>query len=339
MLEYYKQYKTVGFVGCGVSNMPIIKLFAGADGFDVVVRNKTGDFKEREELEDIGVKLICGEDHLNDIYEDLLFLSPVVHQDHPEIEKAKCRGTVVTTEMQEFMSRCKGTVIGITGSDGKTTTSTIISLLLKEAGYNVYLGGNIGENLFMKLDEIKENDFAVVELSSFQLMKTKAVPDIAVITNVSPNHLDWHKDMAEYIYAKSKIYDRNKTKLLVLNKDNDLSLCFGSEDMNIVRTSHLKMLEKGASYNDEGIFYNGELYVKDEDILLPGVHNRANYSAAYCAVANYVSKEHLQKVCREFKGVEHRIELVKEVGGVKYYNSSIDTSPTRSKAALVSFKQ
>ena len=341
--EYASGYKnqTVGFVGMGVSNLPVIRLFASV-GAKCIVRDKKdlsgSDFYP--ELIDLGVKFIVGDAYLDDITETLLFLSPAVRPDLEGLNRAREKGTRITSEMEEFFNLCPCKIIAITGSDGKTTTTTLISKLLTEAGYKTWLGGNIGVNLFATLDEIKANDFAVVELSSFQLMKLSKSPDVAVITNVAPNHLDWHKDMQEYVDAKKRIFEfQNENSLLVLNGDDEYCKSFVKEAKGNVRTISGKSKDADFYFDDNGIHdKNGNVLVKDEEIRIIGKHNRYNYTEAYCAVSQYVTKETLKKVALEFGGVEHRIEFVRELDGVKYYNSSIDSSPSRTEACVKSFK-
>ncbi len=338
--EYTERYrnKEVGFVGMGVSNLPVIRLFVSG-GAKCVVRDKNDLTASPAygELASKGVRFICGDDYLEDIKESLLFLSPAVRPDIPQITEAKRAGTVVTSEMEEFFRLCPCIKIGVTGSDGKTTTTTLIAKLLEAAGKRVFLGGNIGVNLFAELDSITADDFAVVEISSFQLMKLDISPDIAVVTNVAPNHLDWHRGMDEYIAAKANIFRFQKPgSILVLNADNDVTRTFAKQARSRVR--FISGEKPGFVFFDgEGIKKDGELLVKDSDIRIVGRHNRYNYCQAYAAVCDIVPPEALRKVASEFGGVEHRIEFVRELGGVKYYNSSIDSSPSRTKACLESF--
>ena len=331
--------KKIAFIGVGVSNMPIIRAFSKA-GLTLSVRDvkdtSKGDYGE--ELKNLGVKIISGEDYLKGINEDILFLSPAVRDDKKELLEAKARGAVLTSEMQEFFNLCPCKILAVTGSDGKTTTTTLIAKLLEAAGKRVHLGGNIGKNLFAELDSIAPEDFAVVELSSFQLMKLSVSPDVAVVTNVTPNHLDWHTGMDEYTAAKKNIFiNQKEDALLVLGADNEVTegmkseakgkvLLFGKNDGSDVKIT------------DEGLWFGGKLILKDEDILLVGAHNRLNYAAAFAAVHGFVSEGELLEVAKSFGGVEHRIERVRTLDGVTYYNSSIDSSPTRTAAALESFK-
>ena len=338
IIENYKN-KRVGFVGLGISNLPILKLFA-----DVGIRITVRDFKpnaceeHKDYLANIGARIITGEGYLDDIDEDILFLSPAIKQFLPQLAKAKDDGVYITTEMEEFFRFCPCKTIAVTGSDGKTTTTTLIAKMLEKAGKTVHLGGIIGANLFVRLSEIKAEDYAVAELSSFQLMKMTRSPDVAVITNVSPNHLDWHTDMEEYTEAKKTIF-RNQTNTgkTILNASNSVTAKMVSECVG-------KVVTFGCACGDfsieaDGIYNNGHLILADKDILLPGAHNRQNYAAAIAAVDGIVSKEQITDLAKTFGGVEHRIELVRELGGVRYYNSSIDSSPTRTAAALNAFEK
>ena len=340
--EYASEYKNkkVGFVGMGVSNLPVIKLFIKA-GAKCIVRDKN-DISNRDFYSDLasqGVEFIMGENYLDNIHEALLFLSPAVRPDLEGLDEARKNGTRVTSEMEEFFRLCPCKKIAVTGSDGKTTTTTLIAKLLSAEGYTAWLGGNIGVNLFATLDNIKEDDFAVVELSSFQLMKLSQSPDIAVVTNVAPNHLDWHINMREYVDAKKRIFSfQNSDSVLVLNEDDQYFDEFSAEAKGILRTISGKVKTKGIYFTEEGIMNGETLIVPDSEIKIVGRHNRYNYSEAYSAVRDYVSVETLLKVAREFGGVEHRIEFVREKDGIKYYNSSIDSSPSRTKACLESFK-
>lgn len=331
--------KKIGFIGCGISNMPIVELFASS-GIILSVRDKKEKIDNADRLNELGVKLITGTEYLNNIDEDVLFLSPAVRDDIPELAAARKNGTVLTTETEEFFKLCKARTIAVTGSDGKTTTTTLIAEILKASGKRVHVGGNIGKNLLATLDDIKEDDFVVAELSSFQLMKMTVSPDIAVVTNLSPNHLDWHRDMVEYKEAKTNIFNfQNKNSLLILNYDDETTRSFSKRAKGKVRfISGNKQLEVGIYFTEKGIYKGNKLIVSDNDILLVGRHNRYNYCAAISAVKDFATDEGIRKVAKNFGGVEHRNEFVREIDGVKYYNSSIDSSPTRTKACLESFK-
>ena len=340
--EYASNYKekAVGFVGMGVSNLPVIKLFASI-GANCIVRDKN-DLTGRDfynELVALGVKFICGENYLDNITEELLFLSPAVRPDLKGIDEARKNGTRVTSEMEEFFRLCPCKKIAVTGSDGKTTTTTLIAKLLEAQGFKAWLGGNIGVNLFATLDEITSEDYAVIELSSFQLMKLSESPDIAVVTNVAPNHLDWHIDMNEYVEAKKRIFAfQNPASLLVVNLDDEYAEGFIKNAKGNIRTISGNTSNGDLYFTENGIFEKDTLLIADDDIRIVGRHNRYNYCAAYSAVKDIVSLETLKKIAKDFGGVEHRIEFVREVDGVKFYNSSIDSSPSRTTACINSFK-
>ncbi len=337
--EYINSFsnKTVCFVGLGISNLPILELF-GKSGIALTVRDaKPLDKKNEEICKKYSVKVIIGDGYLEGIYEDVLFLSPAIKQFLPQFIEAASRGVYITTEMQEFFKLCPCKTIAVTGSDGKTTTTTLIAKFLEASGKRVHLGGNIGNNLLSKLDDVNEDDFAVAELSSFQLMKMNISPDIAVITNISPNHLDWHHDMDEYTQAKKVIFKHQTSAgKLVLNVSCEATAMMIPEALG-------KVITFGKDVGDfyitkKGIFRNGNLILNDADILLPGTHNRENYAAAIAATEGLVSHENIVELAKTFGGVEHRIELVRIYNGIHFYNSSIDSSPSRTAAALNSFE-
>ena len=331
--EYIQSYASarVGFIGAGVSNMPIIELFAAA-GVPVIVRDRRLRDGDREKLRALGVELTEGDGYLRGIDEPLLFLSPAVRPDLPELDAARARGTRTTTELEEFFALCPCPILAVTGSDGKTTTTTLTAKLLEQSGKRVFLGGNIGKNLFARLDEIRPDDYAVAELSSFQLMKMTRSPDTAVVTNISPNHLDWHRDFDEYIAAKKRICASMPADgLLVLNYDNEHTRAFAASAGCRVRFFSRKNREAFCFIDGEGLHCGGRLLLPDGDIRLVGAHNRENYAAAYAATADLLADGALTAVARDFGGVEHRIEFVAEKNGVRYYTSS------RTAAALRSF--
>ena len=342
--EYVASFfgKKVGFVGLGVSNLPVLKAFAEA-GIACTVRDKKPINAEpaNKALADAGVRFVCGEAYLQDIDEDVVFLSPAVRPDIDGLKQASKRGVKLTSEMEEFFRHCPCKIIGVTGSDGKTTTTTLTAKLLEAAGHKVHLGGNIGANLLEKLGEIGKDDFAVVELSSFQLYKMDLSPDIAVVTNIAPNHLDWHTDMEEYIAAKEHIFRfQNADGKLVLNADDPYAERYAAKANGTVRyISGKQEVPGGVWFDSEGIHKDGKLLLRDEDILIVGKHNRYNYCEAILATDGLVSDEAIRKVATTFGGVEHRCELVRVKDGVKFYNSTIDSSPSRTKACLESFKE
>ena len=332
--------KTAEVLGLGVSNLPLIDFL-----LDCGMHVKARDKKTREqlgakaaELEQKGVKLILGEDYMENIEGDYVFRSPGIRPDLTQIAKAVSSGAVLTSEMELFFELCPARTIGVTGSDGKTTTTTLISLLLRAQGFNVFCGGNIGTPLLPVVSQMRENDFAVLELSSFQLMTMKRSCGIAVLTNLSPNHLDWHRGMEEYIEAKTNIFTHPENRIVVLNADNPPSMALKTPEGSEKRFfSSEKTFEKGMFEKDGNVFLDGELILRKEDVLLPGRHNKQNYMAAYSAVKDYVPVDVLKKIAGSFGGVEHRLEFVREYRGVKIYNSSIDSSPSRTAAALSCF--
>jgi len=249
------------------------------------------------------------------------------------------KGGIVTSEMEVFFDLCPCKIIAVTGSDGKTTTTTLISEMLKDKGYNVYLGGNIGKPLLSEVEEMKKDDIAVVELSSFQLMTMKKSPSVAVITNIAPNHLDVHKSFEEYILAKENICKFQKTgDRLIVNYDNEITNKTGQNANGEVLYFSLKgEYTKDAYYKDGAIYLNSDKLIDIKDIKIPGMHNVDNYMAAYLAVKDFITVDNFINVCKNFGGVSHRIEFVKEENGVKYYNDSIASSPSRTMACLNAF--
>jgi UDP-N-acetylmuramoylalanine--D-glutamate ligase len=341
------QGKRIAVIGMGVSNTPLIRMLLRAD-LNVTVRDKAA--RERvediaEELESLGAHLILGEDYLEDLTEDLIFRTPGLKPGTPQLQAAVEQGSEVTSEMELFFRTCPCQIIAVTGSDGKTTTTTLISEFLKAAGYNVFVGGNIGKPLLPDVDGMEPEDFAVLELSSFQLMTMDQSPDIAVFTNLSPNHLDYHGTMEEYTAAKMNIYiHQNEGGRAIFNYDNQTTreLAGGAKGQRMW-FSRQNRLEEGVYLRDGAIWLTNEQGSREvlplREILLPGVHNVENYMAAIAAVDGLVPDKVVREVAGNFKGVEHRIELVRELDGVRYYNDSIGTSPTRTMACLDSFDQ
>ena len=337
--------KKVAVFGIGVSNIPLIRMLRAHDisvtACDKNTREGLGEVAD--ELEGLGVTLRLGPGYMDDLDADLIFRSPGIRPDVPAFEAAVARGAEVTSEMEVFFEVCPCRMIAVTGSDGKTTTTTIVAKLLEAAGYTVHLGGNIGNPLLAETFGMKETDLVVLELSSFQLMRMKKSPSIAVITNLSPNHLDIHKGMEEYVASKKNIFlHQSAADKVVLNRDNELTLaCAPEAPGNVTLFSRCNAMEEGVVLED-GVICVKKDGVRREvlpvtDILLPGVHNVENYMAAISAVDGLVSDEVILEFARTFGGVEHRIELVRTLRGVRYYNDSIGTSPTRTIAGLRSF--
>jgi len=336
--------KKVAVVGIGISNRPLIHLLL-QHGISVTAcdRNTRGSFdSEIDRLEVLGARLQLGDGYLDGLDGfDVVFRTPGMHPDIPALKQARAAGAEITSEMEAFFKVCPAKIIAVTGSDGKTTTTTIIAGLLERAGYRTFVGGNIGRPLLADVPMMSENDIAVLELSSFQLMTMRMSPQIAVITNLAPNHLDVHSSMEEYVNAKRNIYLHQKEgDRLILNWDNGITKEFQhSSPGNVEYFSRKEELSQGTSIHNDAIYRNGRKILALKDILIPGVHNIENYMAAIAAVADFVPNQIIEDFAKNFGGVEHRIELVRELNGVRYYNDSIASSPTRTIAGLRSFRE
>ncbi len=340
--EYFASLrgKRIAVLGLGVSNRPLVRLLlefgCRVTGCDKTPRENLD--AEVLALESAGCKLRLGESYLEGLEADLVFRTPGMHPGNPTLEKLRAQDTQITSEMDVFFALCPCRIIAVTGSDGKTTTTTLISEMLQAAGHKVWLGGNIGTPLLPLVRQMQETDFAVVELSSFQLMDMTHSPQRAVITNLAPNHLDMHKDMQEYVDAKKNIFAFQKSgDLLILNADNAITAEFiGNSDTRFFsrqgKPAHVCV-------RDGMIFRGGEAVLDTRDILLPGVHNIENYMAAIAVLEGLVPDEAIRTVAKNFGGVEHRIELVRIKDGVRFYNDSIASSPTRTIAGLRSFPE
>lgn len=332
--------KKIAVFGLGVSNRPLVRLLLEF-GCDVLGCDRT----EREnldeevlELERMGCKLSVGAHYLDNLSADLVFRTPGMHPGNPALENLRSKGAEVTSEMEVFFELCPCTILAITGSDGKTTTTTLVSEMLKAQGYKVWVGGNIGTPLLPRVREMQETDYCVVELSSFQLMDMKRSPAVAVVTNLAPNHLDVHKDMDEYVEAKKNIFRfQNENDVLIINADNEITAPFVGNGI----TKSFSRQGKDVFVRLEGdmILRNGEAVLNKNEILLPGEHNVENYMTAIAAVDGLVEDETIRSVAKTFGGVEHRIELVRVKDGIRFYNDSIASSPSRTIAGLKSFKE
>lgn len=337
--------KTVGVIGVGVSNRPLIEKLLER-GIDVTARDKKEDLGELgQALTAQGCKLRLGSEYLADLHEDVIFRTPGLRPDVPELAAAVAGGSVITSEMEAFFAVCPCPILAVTGSDGKTTTTTIISKLLAAEGKIVHVGGNIGHPLLCDTPEIAPEDMAVLELSSFQLMTMQTSPHIAVTTNLAPNHLDVHKDYQEYVDAKANIFThQTASDIAVFNADNDDTVRQAAKAVGEVRWFSRKQRVENGVFCENGVIYeavNGAVMpiMETKDILLPGVHNIENYMAAFAAVRGMVSYETMREIAKTFGGVEHRIELVRTYRGVRYYNDSIASSPSRTIAGLRSFPE
>ena len=336
--------KNVGVVGIGVSNIPLINFL-----LDLGAKVTAFDKKNKEDLGNVadefskkGVTLELGEHYLDNLTGfDVIFKTPSMRIDSEALVRAKNEGAYVTSEMEEFVKYTKGKIYAITGSDGKTTTTTIVSKLLEEEGYKTWVGGNIGTPLFAQIENIKDDDKVVLELSSFQLMTMHEKINVAICTNLAPNHLDMHKDMQEYKEKKKNIFlYQNDDDVLVVNRENDITYSFEKEAKGKVREfSSKRVIKDGAYLKDNILYLEGKEVCDRDDIIIKGVHNVENYLAAFIATKDDVSIETMKKIAKTFAGVEHRCELVREIDGVKYYNDSIASSPTRTLAGLKAFNE
>ena len=332
--------KKIAVLGLGVSNRPLVRLLLEF-GCDVVGCDRTPREQldgEVLELEKLGCKLHVGDGYLDGVRADVVFRTPGMHPANTAIEALRQRGARVTSEMEVFFEVCPCYLIAVTGSDGKTTTTTLVSEMLKASGKTVWLGGNIGTPLLPLVRQMQPSDFAVVELSSFQLMDMERSPRRALITNLAPNHLDIHKDMAEYVEAKKNIYRfQGEDGILVLNADNAITaqLRGNGETRFFSRKQPTNCVWEAGGV----IYRRGEKLLESKDILIPGTHNIENYMAAIALVEGLATDDAIRQVAKNFGGVEHRIELVRVKDGVRYYNDSIASSPSRTIAGLRSFPE
>ena len=337
----------VAVIGLGVSNIPLIDYLkekqANVTVFDDTEEEKL-DTDIINKLKQYEFKYFLGKTNLENLKGfDLIFRSPSCLPTKPELVAEKQSGAIVTTEIEQLMKMAPCKIIGITGSDGKTTTTTLTYEILKNAGYNVHLGGNIGIPLFTKLNQIQPEDLIVLELSSFQLMEMDISPDIAAITNITPNHLNIHKDYQEYIDAKKNIFTKQNEKgILVLNADNELTnTCKNDAHGKVIMFSSSQKLDNGYIVED-GIIKKCEDGIRQHiintsELKLKGIHNFQNVCTALALTENLVDIDNAVETIKEFSGVHHRLELVRTIDGVEWYNDSASTSPTRGISALNSF--
>ena len=330
--------KRIAVVGIGVSNKPLLKLLleSGCDvtACDKSTRDKLGETADW--LASLGCKLHLGESYLNDTNFDIVFPTPGLH---PRFLSAFVeRGAVLTSEMEVFFSLCPCEILAITGSDGKTTTSTVTAELLKRQGYRVWLGGNIGTPLLDKLPEMLPTDKVVVELSSFQLHSMRCHPQRALITNLAPNHLDVHPDMEDYVNAKKQIFaQQNGDDLLIVNADNPVTELLRSGGQT--RYFSRRKVVDGVYCQDGMIYRSGKAILNAADIRIPGWHNVENFMAAFALTEGLVSDENCVALAKAFPGVEHRLEHIRTLHGVDYCNDSIASSPSRTIAGLDAVRQ
>ena len=341
-LEEFNKYlvgRKVAIIGLGVSNLPLLDYLHDNNAIVKVFDEKEIDNISKEIMDKItkySMEFSFGKNCLSELKGfDLIFRSPSCLPTKEELIEEENRGAIITTEIELFMKMCPGKTIGITGSDGKTTTTSLIYEIIKNAGYNCYLGGNIGIPLFTKLAEITPEDIVVLELSSFQLMGMQISPDIAIITNITPNHLNIHKDYEEYIEAKKNIYKyQDKNGILILNYDNQITRnCAREANGSVIYFSSKEKLDNGFIDRIRKHILN------TNDLILKGKHNFENACAAIAATKTLVTIDKAVDTIKQFPGVEHRIEFIREINGVKWYNDSASSSPTRTLSGLNAFEE
>ena len=348
-LNQFLKRSKVAIIGLGVSNLPLLEYLHRLRVNVTVFHDKEMEQIPKEILDKItqfSFEFSFGPACLKKLVGfDIIFRSPSCLPTKEELKAEEERGAIITTEVEMFMKLFPGKVIGVTGSDGKTTTTTLIYEILKGNGYHCYLGGNIGIPLFTKLDEMTQEDIAVLELSSFQLMGMEISPSISVITNITPNHLNVHRSYEEYIEAKKNIFKyQDKNGIVVLNYDNDITRqCAKEAEGKVIFYSSQTKLEDGVILDHHIIKECKDKLRKHilntDDLLLRGKHMHENLCAAIAATSTLVETEKVLKTIATFKGVEHRLEFVRELEEVKWYNDSMASSPTRTIAGLHSFEE
>ncbi len=343
------RFRKVAVIGLGVSNIPLLDYLYQKQATVTVFDNRNIDDIPTEimnKISNYGFTYSFGENALEKLQNfAVIFRSPSCLPTKIELDREAKNGAIVTTEVELFMKMCPAKVIGVTGSDGKTTTTSLIYAILQNAGYHTFLGGNIGTPLFTKLPEITKDDIVVLELSSFQLMGMDISPDIAVITNITPNHLNIHKDYEEYIYAKKNIFKyQNENGILVLNYDNEITRnCSDEANGKVIFFSSNHKLENGYIVDENVIKFCQDKIrrhiLHTDEVILRGKHNYENIATALAATEGLVNLESAIETIKEFAPVAHRIEFVRDISGVQWYNDSSSSSPTRTTAGIYAFEK
>ena len=350
-LDKFNQFldgKKVAIIGMGVSNVPLLDYFYDKNAKVTIFDRKSLSDEIMEKVNKYRYDVEIGEDNLKRLHGfDIIFRSPSALPTIPEIVGEVDKGAILTSEIEMVLKLAPCKIIGVTGTEGKTTTTSIIYEIAKKAGYNCFLGGNIGKAIFTQIGNMKPEDLVILELSSFQLMDMGISPDIAVVTNIFPDHLNVHKSYEEYQRAKENIFlHQNENGIVILNKDNDITRSFAkSAKGKVVFFSSTKQLKNGYVYDraDNMIKHcidgNCIDLLKKEDIKLRGIHNYENICAALAATEGIATEKEQVDAIKSFNGVEHRLEFVRELNGVKYYNDSIGTSPASTIAGLNAFDE
>ena len=338
--------KKIAIIGAGVSNIPLIEILC-KNKLDITVFDK----KElnnmpnpaKELIDKYKIKTSLGEKYLEKLKNfDVIFRSPSFLPTNEYLKKEQERGALITTEIEQVIKLAPCKIIGVTGSKGKTTTTTIINDILKHLGYSTYLGGNIGTPLYSKLNKMKKDDIVILELSSFQLMNMQVSPNIAVITNISPDHLDIHGSYEEYIKAKKNIYlHQTKDDIVVLNKEDEIVKEFHKDAKGEIRFFGSKYITDSYVLDEDYISYNGEHIIDTKNLLLKGNHNYLNIAATLNAIKDYINvpKERLNEIIAKINPVHHRLEFVREINGIKWYNDSASTTPDKALAGINAFTE
>ena len=340
--------KHIAIIGLGISNVPLIN-FLLKFGCKITLFDKKNveDFNKDDikYFNNLNIKFVFGKDYLSHIYNfDYIFKTPSIRSDIEELKQAKKNGCIVTSEIKELLKYCPSKIYGVTGSDGKTTTTTILYNLFKNSNFTTWIGGNIGIPIFSKIEEMKENDKVVLELSSFQLMDVDSSPDVSVITNISPNHLDYHKDMNEYIECKKNIFKfQNESDVVIINNDCKNTNNFKKEipsrirEFSIKETPSIETIKNGAYFKNGYLYVLNQRLISKDDIKIKGKHNLLNFAAAILATIPEVSSHTIKTFSKNFSGVKHRNEFIDEINSVSFYNDSIASTPTRTLATLSCF--
>lgn len=338
--------KNVLVLGIGVSNLPLLDyLYEYKANMYIRDKKKLEDLSDevKDKINEYNIECILGDKYLDDLSGyDIIFRSPSILPNIKPLEEARKRGSIVTTEIEQVIKLAPCKVIGITGSKGKTTTTTILSTILEKLNYNVYVGGNIGTPLFNKIKDMNKEDIIVLEMSSFQLMNMEVSPNISIVTNISPDHLDIHKDYQEYINAKKYIYlNQNKDDILVLNEEDDIVKDMYKDSIGEVR--YFGSINHNNNYyvKDRDIYYNNEKVIDTKKLLLKGRHNHLNICAALTAIKDYINVDNkkLESIVSNIKSVHHRLEYVRTINGVEWYNDSASTTPDKSMGGLNAFDE
>lgn len=353
-LEQFNKFasgKKIAIIGLGVSNLPLLDYFHNLSCKISVFDNRTKEELNKETIEKIdryGIKYFGGENNLENLKGfDIIFRSPIVMPYRKEIKKEQERGALVTSEIEMVLKLTPSKVIGITGTEGKTTTTSIIYEIIKKSGYKCFLGGNIGKPIFTEVKNMRPEDIIVLEMSSFQLTNMKVSPQISVVTNIFPDHLNVHSSYEEYREEKKNIFKhQNESGIIVLNYDNEYTREFAKQaNGKVIFFSSKEKLEDGFIYdNNDGIIKYCEdgvrrHLIKKEEIRLRGIHNYENICTALAATSSLVNLETAIQAIKEFNGVEHRLEFVREKNNIKWYNDSIGTSPASTIAGLNAFDE